>query len=317
MALKQLTYDVIGTVQCGPGGPEMEAGDAARIYLDQVNYPGFPEYVNGVVQMPVLTVQVHDPGCDCLVEGRRYIIEYESDDLLGVSPLLEDCHVDHLECTTCCEVLDEKYTAEVARIDAKDAEQDGRLDTLEAEIDKSTSDHVINASFNPATGLPVPSGIVGDDADIGDQLRVLYDPDSTPDSGDEWVVLWTRTGAGWEDPMVVEYPMAQVVKVETPPASGIYTCTFTDKLGNTVQWIERPVTASSVTSAVDAQGINTLTHDDGLGNTRQWISVDPHRVLFHAANIVSDNLEVTLWDPTADSGNGAYVTKYIPISDTP
>lgn len=301
----------------------MQAGDQIQLNLDQVSVPEFPTHVFGVVQMPVLQVNVHDPECDCLVNGTRYQIEYETDDLNGALPELRACDVLSQSCVTCCQVADEKFTAiteaeTAARIAADDA-LDGRVTTLEAVNDRASSDlRLGGATFDPQNPIVPPLGDVDvTDKQEGDSLVVTYDPDSLPGSGDETVVRWTFGPGGVLDPSssatVLELPEAQVVRTETPQGSGIFLVTFTSKLGNQVSWTERPVTASRVESEVSSEGINTLTHQDGLGNEKSWISVDPKRVIFHNGNIVSGSLEVVMWDPNTSS----FVTKFIPIADAP
>jgi len=112
---RTIVIRVVGCVKCGPGGPPMAAGDSVRLNLNQENNEALetdlPEFIFGVVQAPVLDVEVVDPETAqgqpaALVDGTQYTIDYEDEDISGY--VLEPCDILTMECVTCCDVVNNR-----------------------------------------------------------------------------------------------------------------------------------------------------------------------------------------------------------------
>lgn len=71
-------YTVIPALYQAEGGPEAQVGDQVKLYLDTDAQPGFPEFVTGIIQHPIVRV------CD----GTQYSVEYDPADLEGAAELL-------------------------------------------------------------------------------------------------------------------------------------------------------------------------------------------------------------------------------------
>ena len=108
MALKQLTIPVVGCIRCGDDGPPLVYGDQVRLVLDQDIVAGLPPFIFGVIQPPILGGSVINPTTRAAESGTYYIVEYQSDDLLGVVMEIEPCFVDAIECVSNAEVLVER-----------------------------------------------------------------------------------------------------------------------------------------------------------------------------------------------------------------
>lgn len=76
--METFLYTVIPALYQFEGGPEAQVGDQVKLYLDTEAQPGFPEFITGVIQHPIVRV------CD----GTQYSIEYDPDALDGAAELL-------------------------------------------------------------------------------------------------------------------------------------------------------------------------------------------------------------------------------------
>lgn len=76
--METFLYTVIPALYQFEGGPEAQVGDQVKLYLDTEAQPGFPEFITGVIQHPIVRV------CD----GTRYAVEYDPADLDGAAELL-------------------------------------------------------------------------------------------------------------------------------------------------------------------------------------------------------------------------------------
>ncbi len=118
------------------GGQEAIEGDQVRLFLDQDANPEFPEYIDGIIQHPVVPVE-----CD---SAKSYSIEYDEATLDGAANFI---HAD--------DVLDYELITQVDTIaSGLDAEIAARIaaDNLKANIASPTF-----------TGNPIaPTPTVGD-----------------------------------------------------------------------------------------------------------------------------------------------------------
>lgn len=76
--METLSYTVIPALYQSEGGPEAQVGDQVKLYLDTDAQPGFPEFITGIIQHPIVRV------CD----GTQYSVEYDPVDLEGAAELL-------------------------------------------------------------------------------------------------------------------------------------------------------------------------------------------------------------------------------------
>lgn len=76
--MENFLYTVIPALYQSEGGPEAQVGDQVKLYLDTDAQPGFPEFITGIIQHPIVRV------CD----GTQYDIEYDPADLEGAAELL-------------------------------------------------------------------------------------------------------------------------------------------------------------------------------------------------------------------------------------
>lgn len=76
--METFLYTVIPALYQSEGGPEAQVGDQVKLYLDTDAQPGFPEFITGIIQHPIVRV------CD----GTQYDIEYDPADLEGAAELL-------------------------------------------------------------------------------------------------------------------------------------------------------------------------------------------------------------------------------------
>jgi fibronectin type 3 domain-containing protein len=76
--------------------------------LDQDIVSDLPPYIFGVIQPPVLGGSVINPSTRAAESGTYYIVEYQSDDLLGRVKEIEACFVDAIECVSNAEILSER-----------------------------------------------------------------------------------------------------------------------------------------------------------------------------------------------------------------
>jgi hypothetical protein len=114
--LTTVTKRVAEAVVCGSGTGNMQPGDQAKMFLDTVAVPGLPEFIYGVVQVPVTSASIIPDDEPCAVAGIAYIIEYDTDDLLGALAELRECDILTMECTSCCLQLGEQLDAQALLI---------------------------------------------------------------------------------------------------------------------------------------------------------------------------------------------------------
>lgn len=107
-------YIVQGALYQADTGPEAQVNDQVKLYLNTEASPGFPEYVVGVIQHPIVKVQCNS--------ATSYDIEYDEADLLGEAAFLVPGDVIDAEVITAYDVLEAALAAEtLARIEG-DAE---------------------------------------------------------------------------------------------------------------------------------------------------------------------------------------------------
>lgn len=96
-------YTVIPALYRSPDGiVEAQVGDQVKIYLDQTAQPGYPEFILGVIQQPIV------PSCD----GTTYSIEYNEADIGGDT--LDDVDIVSVTVVSCCDVLSDALAAAIA-----------------------------------------------------------------------------------------------------------------------------------------------------------------------------------------------------------
>lgn len=97
-------------------GGEPQPGDMARIFLDQDANPGFPEYIDGVIQFPLEKSSAIVGNCISPVYLYSFI--YDTADLLGLSVKLRAGDILTIECLPKTEVVGQAIDAEVIRATA-------------------------------------------------------------------------------------------------------------------------------------------------------------------------------------------------------
>jgi len=104
-------YIVIPALYQQAGGLEAQVGDQVKLYLDTDAQPGFPEFILGVIQHPIVRV------CD----GTAYSIEYDESDLV----VAEAIHPDDVVSAEVFQAWDQLAVvidAEIARATAAEAD---------------------------------------------------------------------------------------------------------------------------------------------------------------------------------------------------
>tara|TARA_R110000764_G_scaffold127735_1_gene215547 strand:- start:2480 stop:3808 length:1329 start_codon:yes stop_codon:yes gene_type:complete len=288
----------------------MQAGDSVRMNLDQEVYPGFPEYISGVVQQPVLAVNTVDAE-NCVVPGTAYIIEYDDADLLGVVPLLSACDVLDLDCVTCCDVLNDRVDnlpgvvagdgitvtegADAANPFIVTKDYDGEVTLI------TTTDTLVPGTPLPPADLSgVPAGADKD----GDVVYATYVND--------FVARWHYASGALVKGQIVEWPAGSVIE---SAEVGFDRFTYTDKTGATTSWDIYPGIKSVIQTVTDADGVTTVTHDDGTGNQVSWFTVNKTKLLLTDGSITADAILGDTLEVTVDTGAG-HVVKHIPILGT-
>ncbi len=107
-------YRLSAPIQCGVGGPEMQPGDSAKLFLDTTTTPAFPEFIFAMVIAPVTEVPVLAGLCSKTLVN--YIFQYETDDLDGAKPFLQASDILLVECSTCCSVINARIDGVVASL---------------------------------------------------------------------------------------------------------------------------------------------------------------------------------------------------------
>lgn len=116
-------------ISCSGGPPQ--PGDMARLYLNQVANPAFPEFIDAVIQFPI--EETSSVVGSCLTPIYNYSFIYDSDDLFGLNVTIQPYDVLTVECITCCTVLGIAIDEEVARATAAEqSEEDARIASDEA-----------------------------------------------------------------------------------------------------------------------------------------------------------------------------------------
>jgi hypothetical protein len=78
-------YVVADKLYVADTGVEAKVGDQVKLFLDQEAIPGFPEFIFGIIQHPIATVN-----CG---ESTSYSIEYDEADLEGAALFLRPVDV--------------------------------------------------------------------------------------------------------------------------------------------------------------------------------------------------------------------------------
>ena len=249
-------YTVVGAIYCGINGPEMQAGDQVRLFLNRSANPDFPEYINGVVQLPTSRTQVLVGGC--IQDATNYSFEYDTDDLDDSAPFLRPCDITEISCITCCVILREQLdelraqvedlpgvtgSANVGVTGGTGADDPFVVTQL---TDRAVSDLTVNVAYNiGAPNAPSLSLISAINKEEGDTVVVIYDADSTPNSGDEFLVKWTITAGVLANPVILEWPKASVTTtLDTDNVT--YVHTYRSKTGTTVSWKTVPPALTAV-----------------------------------------------------------------------
>jgi len=126
-------FQVVGALYASAGGAEAQAGDEVRLFLDRSRNPDFPEYIDGLIQLPVKRVNVISNGC--IHEGTSYTFSYDSDDLDGAAVALGVCDITEASPITCCLALREDLVAETAARTAAEAVLAADIETVQADLD--------------------------------------------------------------------------------------------------------------------------------------------------------------------------------------
>ncbi len=141
--METFLYTVIPALYQFEGGPEAQVGDQVKLYLDTEAQPGFPEFVTGIIQHPIVRV------CD----GTQYAVEYDPADLDGAAELLVTGNVVSALVVTAVDLLRSEFESH---------NHDGRYYT-EAEVNILLAAKV-NISDNPigdtAPVNPEPTGVL-------------------------------------------------------------------------------------------------------------------------------------------------------------
>ena len=89
------------------------AGDTVRLNLVD-NVPGLPAFILGTIQGPIERVKLINPSTGCKVNGYRYTVTYDEDDLEEALTLLLPAQVVSAAGVTCCEILQDALEVETA-----------------------------------------------------------------------------------------------------------------------------------------------------------------------------------------------------------
>lgn len=183
--MKFLTYKVAGVLQQDETGAPAQVGDQVKMFLDQQANPELPEFVFGIIQPGIRKA-------GCCEEFTIYKIGYElaeftlrPDDVINltttaaVDVVAQDLANEIERATTAEEQLQENIdTEEAARI-AADSALDGRLDVLEADSVRFTTQSNSAARMEQArANLDMGSRTLKDSAAVAShnwQSRTLLD----------------------------------------------------------------------------------------------------------------------------------------------
>lgn len=131
-------YIVNGALYQGGTGPEARVGDQVKLFLDTEAVPGFPEFIVGVIQHPIVKVQ-----CD---SATSYDIEYDEADLLGAASFIVPDNVIDAQLVLATDVLEDALNAEIARATAEEAALQADID--QNEIDSDNADASLQAQIH-------------------------------------------------------------------------------------------------------------------------------------------------------------------------
>lgn len=158
--MENFRYTVIPALYQSEGGPEAQVGDQVKLYLNTDAQPGFPEFVTGVIQHPIVRV------CD----GTQYTVEYDPADLEGAADLLVTGDVVSALVVTAVELLEDRFTPIETAVNAA-VFHDGVVDSAN-KLTKYDDDSRLGAAEllvvspgtvpadNPASVRVVPTGVI-------------------------------------------------------------------------------------------------------------------------------------------------------------
>ena len=118
-------YIVQGALYQADTGPEAQVNDQVKLYLNTEANPGFPEFIVGVIQHPIVKVQCNS--------ATSYDFEYDEADLLGAASLIGDSDVIDIEVITAYDTLETALNEEIARATAAEQALDDRIDLVLSE----------------------------------------------------------------------------------------------------------------------------------------------------------------------------------------
>jgi hypothetical protein len=98
--MKILVKVVAGALYQGGTGPAAQAGDQVKLFLDTEANTDFPEFILGVIQHPISTV-------DC-GSSTSYRIEYDEADLEGAATLIHSDDVIDVQATSAADIINER-----------------------------------------------------------------------------------------------------------------------------------------------------------------------------------------------------------------
>lgn len=104
--MKQINYIAQGAILLNDTGRPAQVGDTVKLFLDTEANPDFPEFILGVIQHPITSVQ-----CNA---ATSYVIEYNEDDLEGSAPLIRASDVVDVTLILATDILEIGLDNEIA-----------------------------------------------------------------------------------------------------------------------------------------------------------------------------------------------------------
>jgi hypothetical protein len=98
--------EIAGALYQGGTGPEAQVGDQVKLFLDTDSDPGFPEFVLGIIQHPI--VKIH-----CSTKT-SYSITYDENSLNGAADALVPDNVIDVTITSSFDLIQDNLEAETA-----------------------------------------------------------------------------------------------------------------------------------------------------------------------------------------------------------
>ena len=154
--MKTLTdYIVTPALYQQAGGLEAQVGDQVKLYLDTDAQPGFPEFILGIIQHPIVRV------CD----GTAYAIEYNEADLIVAEAIHPD-DVVSAEVFQAWDQLAAVIDAEIARATAAEA----ALTSQKVSVPTVVTTVPLSSTFASQTATVIAFATDEDTLTIGDEV---------------------------------------------------------------------------------------------------------------------------------------------------